>query len=89
MYQMTQMVEIPITTTSTGAALLTLYPYSAFYPSFVEVGNFPAIPFATVSSGSVDLPFAGAPAYMPAGPFYDQKNLTSTFSVDGCKVGFQ
>lgn len=89
MYQMTQMVQIPITTTSTGDALLTLYPYSAFYSANLTAGTFATIPFATVSSGTVDNPFAGTPSWCPDGPFHDQRPLTSTFSVDACKVGFQ
>lgn len=46
------------------------------------------MPFCTVAAGSTTSPFATAPTYSAAGPFYTQVSNMVTYAIDACSVDF-
>lgn len=86
MYQMTQRIEIPITTLVDGTALLTVCPTTAFYTPTI-VANSAYIPFASVALGSSTNPFVAIPTATFA-PFFSQASSVITYAIDSVQIDF-
>lgn len=58
---------------SDGTAILVISPYAAFAPAWAS-GTITQLPFAVVAAGNTSLPYAVAPNYGVAGPFFQQRD---------------
>lgn len=91
MYQMSTVIEVPITTLAgiapnAGTAMCIINPFSCFNTAtFSANDNY--LPFVTVSSGSTQNPFAANPTFT-ASPFHSQAPNTATFAIDSLQIDF-
>lgn len=86
MYQMTNRLEVPITTLADGTCCVVIQPYSAFLAGWVANSNY--LPLVQVSSVSSTTPYSAISSYNVNGPFQQQAANTITYAPDFIYVDY-
>lgn len=84
---MRSVLELPVTTGTSGSCIIIICPQSATYPNIIPSATTANYPFASTAASNLNLIYG--PTTTHAGPFHPQVGNMIGYLPDQCKVTFQ